>query len=635
VGRVSQSVSYQGFQSLRAGTPHRALALSHFLLAVISCLVIYAFPVAGLWPILLSTIPFGVRLFIDRPLFHAGLVDGLLAVFLVTALIGYWAAYDQTAAWVKLSLLVAGILLYYAISTQPESNVGALAGFWFIFGVGVSLYFLLTLDFGVSPAKFHFINQIGLKWMSIRPVVSWPAIQPTDTAAGIAIITSVYGLYFLVPDDDRSRNWFVSFLVFIGFGIVLSAVMLATSRGALVALSAAIGVWLAWMAIGRIRSRKEDFYRFFPAGVLLFIGLTALLLILPLGIFGPGFFIGDNLIINRSELIRNGISIMREFPFLGGGLTSFPGLFSQYILVIPYYSLLNSHNLFVDAGIEQGMIGGLAFLLLYSISLWKITSSLRHGHTNRMLVFYGSVFTSLFIAMVHGLVDDYLYSGWWAAMAFFPVGMSMLAAGIQSTHEPQMVSSVLFGSPSEKNQGWMTKIHSRGFGLLMIGIGIAVIGFNWNRLAAQWFANMGDVKMAQVELAGYPANKWDEGGPNGRLQYAKMLFERSLRYDSDNRLANYHLGLIEMSERDFYSAAQYLEKAYRQEPSHRGVIKNLGYSYAWLGKMDKARSYLKTIPEAEAELEVYKWWWDTQGRSDLSVNASKLVASMKNTVRQP
>ncbi len=240
-----------------------------------------------------------------------------------------------------------------------------------------------------------------------------------------------------------SRNKLVSLLVFVGFGIVLSAVMLATSRGALVALAAATGVWLLWMIIGRTGLRsKGNIRQLFPAGMLLFIGLTALLLILPLGIFGSGFFIGDNLILDRSELIRNGISIMKDFPFLGGGLTSFPGLFSQYILVIPYYSLLNNHNLFVDVSIEQGMVGGFAFLLLYSISLWKIASILGHGSTTRKQILYGTVFTSLFIAMMHGLVDDYLYSGWWAALAFFPVGMTMLAAGIQSRHELQSVSSV-------------------------------------------------------------------------------------------------------------------------------------------------------------------------------------------------
>jgi hypothetical protein len=620
---------------LRAVTVHRGLALGHFLLAMAACLVLYLFPAAGLWPILLSVIPFGARLFIDRPLFHDRLIDGLLVVSLVTALIGYWASYDPAAASMKLGLLIAGILLYYAISTQPESNVGVLAGFWFVFGVGVSLYFLLTHDFEGSPAKFLLINRIGLKWMFIRPAVGWPAIQPTDTAAGIAIITSVYGLYFLAPDEERSRNKLVSLLVIIGFGIVLSAVMLATSRGALVALAAVTAVWLLWMISGRTGLRsKGNTRQLFPAGILLFIGLTALLLILPPGIFGSGFFIGDNLILDRSELIRNGISIMKDFPFLGGGLTSFPGLFSQYILVIPYYSLLNSHNLFVDVGIEQGMIGGFAFLLLYSISLWKITSILGHGSTTRKQILYGSVFTSLFIAVMHGLVDDYLYSGWWVALAFFPAGMSMLAAGIQSRHEMQWVPSVSSDSPSEKKRAWTTKNYLRGFSLLMVGFLIAGIGLNWNRIAAQWYANLVAVKMAKVELADYPANKWDEGGPNVELQSAKILIERSLAYNANNRLANYRLGLIDMSEKDFQSAAGYLEKAYQLDASHRGVVKNLGYSYAWSGKLDKARLYLERIPEAQSELEVYEWWWDEQGRHDLSINASQLASSMKNNINQ-
>ncbi len=613
-----------------AGKHHRTLALSHFLLTVLACFVIYAFPSAGQWPILLSVIPLGVRLFIDRPLFHNRLIDGLLAIFLVTALIGYWAAYDRTAAWMKLSLLVAGILLYYAISTQPKSNLDILAGFWFIFGVGVSLYFLLTLDFGVSPAKFNFINQIGLKWMSIRPAVSWPAIQPTDTAAGIAIITSLYGFYFLAPREETPRNRLVSVLVLVGFGIVIAAILLATSRGALLALAAATGVLLVWLAIRRMGSRQEIAYQFFPVGVLLFIGLTALLLILPLGIFNSGFLIGENLILNRSELIRNGISILLDFPFIGGGLESFPGLFSHDILVIPYYSLMNSHNLFVDVSIEQGMIGGLAFLLVYSISLWKMAALLGRGHSNRMQIFYGAVFTSLLIAMVHGLVDDYLYSRWWTALAFFPVGMSTLASAMEPAQKTNSPRNSLFGQIFGRQTSGSRQVYARGLMLAGITLVVAVIGLNWNRIAAEWFANLGAVEMSRVELAGYPANKWNDGGRINEMQPAKMLFIRSLDYDDKNWIANYHLGLIEMVERDFSSAANYLAQAYQQQPWHRGVIKNLGYSYAWLGEMEKASLYLQSIPEAKSELDVYVWWWDTQGRQDLSANANVLASRLKS-----
>jgi hypothetical protein len=621
---------------LDAGRVHRALALSHFLLAVAASLILYAFPAAGLWPILLAIIPFGARLWIDRPLFHNGWIDGLLVVFLVTALIGYWAAYDQTAAWMKLSLLIAGILLYYAISTQPRSNMAALAAFWFVFGVGVSLYFLLTVDFGTSPAKFHMINQIGLKWMAIRPAARWPGIRPSDTAAGIAIITSVYGLYFLVLDETRAEEKLFRVPVLIGLGIVLAAVALATSRGALVALIATVGAWLVWRMIHCISSPcREKIYKIFPAGALLFIGLTALLLIFPTGIFGNGFFAGENLILKRSDLIRDGIAMMRDFPFLGGGLGSFPGLFSQYILVIPYYSLLNSHNIFVDVSIEQGMTGGFAFLLLYTISLWMVASLLGRRHSRRMQVWYAAAFASIFIVMLHGLVDDYLYGGWWTALAFYPVGMSILAVGTESPTAPAARRSRSSGETVDDSRLGDRLLHFRGLQLLAIGVLIAGIGLTRNELAAQWFANRGAVEMAKVELSGYPANSWDDGERINHLQSAKILFIRSLAFDASNEIANHRLGLIELSERDFSSATKYLADAYQLEPSHRGITKNLGYSYAWLGQADKARLYLKTIPEAEAEMDVYVWWWDTHGRHDLSTNASNLAFAIKHTIIEP
>ncbi len=611
---------------MRAGKLQRTLALSHFLLAVLACFLIYVFPAAGLWPILLSIVPFGVRLFIDRPVFHHRWVDGLLGIFLVTALIGYWAAYDRTAAWMKLDLLAVGILLYYAISTQPESNLGVLAGFWFVFGVGVCLYFLLTLDFGVSPAKFHIINQIGLQWMAIRPAVRWPAIQPTDTAAGIAILTSVYGFCFVVPEDKTPRNRLITVFVLAGFGIVLAAILLATSRGALVAVAAAVVLLLVWLALRRMGSRQEIVDKFFPLGVLLLFGLTALLLILPLRIFNSGFFIGENLILNRSELIRNGISILLNFPFIGGGLDSFPGLFSQDILVIPYYSLQNSHNLFVDVSIEQGMIGGLAFLLLYSIGLWKTASLLGRGHSRKMHVFYGAAFTSLLIAMVHGLVDDYLYSGWWAALAFLPAGDGHAGCGNRvCTGTGHGARWFILGADITE----FRLVGVRGFFLAGTILVVAIVGWNGNRIAAHWFANLGAVKLDKVELAEYPANQWDDGGRSSEMQPARMLLVRSLEYDATNWSANYHLGLVEMSERDFDSAAKHLAMAYQQKPWHRGIIKNLGYSYAWLGEMDDACLYLEMIPEAKSELDVYVWWWDTQGRPDLSANAGLLASRLK------
>jgi len=86
-----------------------------------------------------------------------------------------------------------------------------------------------------------------------------------------------------------------------------------------------------------------------------------------------------------------------------------------------------------------------------------------------------------------------------------------------------------------------------------------------------------------------------------------------------------------MLRRDFASAAANLEAAHQAIPNHRGVIKNLGYCYVWLGDIDKAQKLLDQIPEAQNEMKVYIWWWDTQGRPDLSENASSMVARLNTS----
>jgi len=117
--------------------------------------------------------------------------------------------------------------------------------------------------------------------------------------------------------------------------------------------------------------------------------------------------------------------------------------------------------------------------------------------------------------MVHGLVDDYLYSGWWAALVFFPVGMSMLAVGTEIVPEPVSTRAVSLA------QGG-SKVSFRSILLVVFALVTAVVGLNWNRVAALWFANLGAVEMGKVELAGYPANQWDDGGRIDRLQSAKF-----------------------------------------------------------------------------------------------------------------
>jgi hypothetical protein len=81
-------------------------------------------------------------------------------------------------------------------------------------------------------------------------------------------------------------------------------------------------------------------------------------------------------------------------------------------------------------------------------------------------------------------------------------------------------------------------------------------------------------------------------------------------------------------DQDFAAAAVYLEAALAGDPHHRGIVKSLGYTYAWLGQLDAARPLLEQIPEAGQELDTYRWWWGTQGRPDLSQRALEMRKSL-------
>ena len=146
-----------------------------------------------------------------------------------------------------------------------------------------------------------------------------------------------------------------------------------------------------------------------------------------------------------------------------------------------------------------------------------------------------------------------------------------------------------------------------------------------------WNANLGAVRMSQVELKNFPTGQWATSEMVSGLETAESTLHTALHYDSNNQTANYRLGLISMLRQDFKKAAANLEMAYQAAPNHRGIIKSLGYCYVWLGDTDRAQILLNQIPEAQHEMNNYIWWWETQDRPDLSENASKMVSQLKKS----
>ena len=67
-------------------------------------------------------------------------------------------------------------------------------------------------------------------------------------------------------------------------------------------------------------------------------------------------------------------------------------------------------------------------------------------------------------------------------------------------------------------------------------------------------------------------------------------------------------------------------EAIRLDPASSNVFYYRGV--AWSGKGDRALALLAQFHEAGHELDVYQWWWRTQGREDLSEQAKRLRQRM-------
>jgi len=578
-------------------------------------------PEFGLWSILIALIPWILRMTSGIFPFRRTSFDWLIVIFLITAWTGYWASYDKTAAWSKIWLIVIAVLLYYSLAAQANENLIWISSIFFCLGVGVSIYFFLTHDFVSIPRKLEFVNRIGRWIMENRPQVTWTPIHP-NYVAGVVAITTPFGFH---PAWKLSKNIKASVVLiygFLGVGLAISlfAFIMATSRGAVMAVASAAGIWLLWriVSVSRINLRLGH-EAFFPSLTLFFLVIVVVVLYMGPARSGNAISGQDKFGTgSRAELFLRSTYFLAEFPFTGGGLDSFPGLYSQYILDVPFYHVPNSHNVFLEVFVEQGVFGGLSFLLIYIAGIWIAARSVAKDIPLEDLVFSWLVLFALVIAFVHGMVDDYLYYKNGTILAFFLIGVSLI-------HSP-----ITIRPDKQKNIKYEVVVASAIFVLVAI---FCVV--NLNTIRSVWYANLGAVEMTQVELNGFPLNEWAGDKNVSRLGMAESTLLSSLQFDSHNRTANYRLGLISLSRRDFSSALNYLLTAYHQSPQHRGIVKSLGYCYVWLGDIDNARLLLKNIPESKSELDVYIWWWGTQGRDDLSKNAAVMSSELETASTQP
>jgi tetratricopeptide (TPR) repeat protein len=331
--------------------------------------------------------------------------------------------------------------------------------------------------------------------------------------------------------------------------------------------------------------------------------------------------------LSRGDIYSQAWRLAQDTPFTGGGLAAFPALYSTYIRVVPYNVFLNEdtgNNAYLNLLVEQGWLGALSYTILLLVALgaaiWRF-GELKNGSKSFVIA---GILGILFI-LLHGLVHATLVATRAIPFLLIPAGLAL--SGVEKRHITRNSESWEHSSEPKPSQPSRRSWQVTAVVAILIVFSVLLILFR-NPLLSAWYANLGVIRISQSELSDFPSGKWDDGSRVADLYPAEKLFQRALQYDPNNRTSQHRLGLIAMLHRDFRAAVDNLEKAHQLDPNHRGIRKNLGYSYAWTGQPGSAARVLADFPEAKDEMEVYVLWWERQSRPDLAQQAESAIAHL-------
>ncbi len=581
-------------------------------------------------------------------------------LFLASALVGVWAAYDRAAAWPRFGGLALGLGAAGAIGWAGRrwgdralriASAGC-AGL----AAAVALYFLLTTVWAAGGAgKFALLHGIGLWIQAHRPALPLTEDINGNVAAGALAILIPLGLAGVIrgrgPAADgpastpaigsapqgrgdighpsaRTRGaaavWAAALRVAWGLalGIAAFGLILTASRGAWggLAIGGACAGGLAWRA-RRLRPRIPE------ATVALGLPLAlaaASALIFAAAVAAPGFAqalggVGTSA-MSRAALWRDGLALAGDTPFTGAGLGSTMMVYSTYALMLHVGFIFHSHNLFLQIALEQGLPGLITFAALLGAGLMAaITDSRRR---------WGLAAAAALVALVvHGTVDAGLYVSRLAPVLFLPLGFAWAGCRGAEVKSRSDEGPIRFHPRSPASHFRIRYLVSALTLTLTLALALAFALLPSVRAAFQ--ANLGAVAQERAELGVYEWPQWPIQDALRRsaevaLGPAAARFEAALALDPANVTANRRLGQIALSRGEEAAARQRLEAAYAVAPDQHATRLLLGESYAIAGEIDRAAALWQGLDLSQGQIALRAWWYAHLGQPD---HAARIAAA--------
>lgn len=343
-----------------------------------------------------------------------------LLVMMFMALVSLQISFDIASTFPKVAGLTLGLMLFYgAIDYTREHHFGLwhLLAFFLLAATGMVLVSLVGIRWS---GPFSLLNRIR-EWLpemfAVIPGTADGSINPNETAGLLSwtiplLVALVGGLWRSLWQKNKRRLG-----VLLGLTLFTSTILVATfSRGALLAVLLSLLVMAAifyrqarWL-LGAIAVAGPLLFLYFDAGQYVAGGRGQ---IEQLGLAG------------RLEIWSRALYALSDFPLTGVGMNGFRqivhALYPLYLLT-PGVDIAHAHNHLLQAGLDLGIPGLIAYLALWLISVVLLYQSWQRAQERSHKVLIAGLSGALAASWLYGIFDAIALGArpgfmWWLLLA--------------------------------------------------------------------------------------------------------------------------------------------------------------------------------------------------------------------------
>ncbi|HZQ06984.1 MAG TPA: O-antigen ligase family protein [Anaerolineae bacterium] len=317
-------------------------------------------------------------------------VNGAMLVFLLALMWGMLRAPDFSETTSIIARLLAGVVTLYVVVDYADrpSRVWNVAAALVVFGVTIAL----AAPFVTEPLTSKFINASFL-FHPLSPDSIYVS-NPNMVASALSPIVPL--AVALIFQDER----FLRVLGSISLAPPLIMLLLLQARGAIVAVITGLAVF------GSLYRRWLIVLLILVGLILLGVDFARVRIPLSLGDFDLNPSSASSSLEGRQQVWAFSAALITQQP-LGIGINAYPRYAAQVagdFLTEPQRE--QAHNLFLQVGLEMGLVGLVAFTVLFTYALFASWHAYRRNVKRTLAL---GIFAALIVILVNGLFETNMW----------------------------------------------------------------------------------------------------------------------------------------------------------------------------------------------------------------------------------